>query len=182
MQLPKLFAPFKEKLRGWVKDKVADQLTLYLNVLGFGRGGGKNIKTQKPDFWPDSISHKIFTHPTQGTIETNEDIIEAILEYYNLDKETHYKMPSQKKAKKRGRKSSKSTKLEQDEERTKEPYVTTTKENKNKENVPEWKKKLGSPPSKNMGVRQWIEFQKEKWKVQMQEREKKEEPKKRDKN
>ena len=30
--LPFLFAPFKDKTRGWTKDNVSEQLTLYFNI------------------------------------------------------------------------------------------------------------------------------------------------------
>ena len=38
VSLPFLFAPFKDKTRGWTKDNVSEQLTLYLNILGYGIG------------------------------------------------------------------------------------------------------------------------------------------------
>ena len=31
--LPLLFAPFKDKTRGWTKDNVSEQLTLYFNIF-----------------------------------------------------------------------------------------------------------------------------------------------------
>ena len=42
-----LFAPFKDKARGWTKETVSEQLTLYLNILGYGYGGDKSLVKTK---------------------------------------------------------------------------------------------------------------------------------------
>ena len=46
-ELPMLFAPFKDKARGWTKETVSEQLTLYLNILGYGYGGDKSLVKTK---------------------------------------------------------------------------------------------------------------------------------------
>ena len=82
VELPKLFAPFKNKNRGWNKEGVQDQATLYLNILGYGKGGEKSFvntgskkKAQKENWWPDSVSFSKFAHPSKASMEANEDII-----------------------------------------------------------------------------------------------------------
>ena len=39
VSLPKLFAPFKDKSRGWTVKNVEQQALLYINILGYGNGG-----------------------------------------------------------------------------------------------------------------------------------------------
>ena len=41
--LPPIFAPFKNEKMGWTKAMVAEQLNLYLNLLGYGVGGDKSF-------------------------------------------------------------------------------------------------------------------------------------------
>ena len=106
VELPKLFASFKDKS----KENVQDQATLYLNILGYGKGGEKSLvdtpkeKSEKEDFWPDSVNFKKFGHPSKALIEANEDLIEIILEYFGYDKLTHCDYPPIQEVKKRGKK------------------------------------------------------------------------------
>ena len=43
LTLPPLFAPFKDEKKGWTKSNVAKQVTLYINLLGYGIGGDKTF-------------------------------------------------------------------------------------------------------------------------------------------
>ena len=89
--LPHLFAPFKDKTRGWTKDNVSEQLTLYLNLLGYGIGGDKSlVKTKsktasKPSWFPDSVDFDSYTHPSHAKLQENEDIIESLFKHFGLD-------------------------------------------------------------------------------------------------
>ena len=86
--LPKLFAPFKDKSRGWTVKKVEQQALLYINILGYGNGGqntlanSKRHKASKPKWFPASVAFDgpdAYSNPTRALIEKNEDVIESIL-------------------------------------------------------------------------------------------------------
>ena len=58
---------------------VAEQLNLYLNLLGYGVGGDKsfvagtkNKDTSKPAWFPDSISFEDYSHPSKAKLRENE--------------------------------------------------------------------------------------------------------------
>ena len=97
ISLPFLFAPFKDKKRGWTKDNVSEQLILYLNILGYGIGGDKSlVKTKfktatKPEWWPSSIDFDAYTHPSHAKLQDNEDIIESLFKHFDLDPMKHAK-------------------------------------------------------------------------------------------
>ena len=46
LTLPPLFAPFKDEKKGWTKSNMAEQVTLYINLLGYGIGGDKTFVSQ----------------------------------------------------------------------------------------------------------------------------------------
>ena len=48
-RLPKLFAPFKDKARGWTVKKVEQQALLYINILGYGNGGQNTLALETFD-------------------------------------------------------------------------------------------------------------------------------------
>ena len=61
LHLPKLFAPFKDKSRGWKDQAVKEQAILYMNYLGYGHGGKSLIDTQfknaeKPDWFSTKLT------------------------------------------------------------------------------------------------------------------------------
>ena len=94
--LPPLFAPFKNEKKGWTKAMVAEQLNLYLNLLGYGVGGDKsfvagtkNKDTSKPAWFPDSISFEDYSHPSKAKLRENEEIIESLLNYYGINVHNH---------------------------------------------------------------------------------------------
>ena len=94
--LPPLFAPFKDEKKGWTKSNVADQLTLYINLLGYGVGGDNSLvptskykETSKPAWFPDSQNFDNYTHPSKAKMKENEDIIESMYKHFGLDINTH---------------------------------------------------------------------------------------------
>ena len=46
VHLPKMFAPFRDKKRGWNDQNVKEQLVLYFNTLGYGQVGKCLINTK----------------------------------------------------------------------------------------------------------------------------------------
>ena len=65
LTLPPLFAPFKDEKKGWTKSNVAEQVTLYINLLGYGIGGDKTFvsstkhkDSSKPECFPAG-RHKV---------------------------------------------------------------------------------------------------------------------------
>ena len=96
LTLPPLFAPFKDEKKGWTKSNVAEQVTLYINLLGYGIGGDKTFvsstkhkDSSKPEWFPDSISYENYTHPSKAKITENEDVIDSIFKHHGLDIKTH---------------------------------------------------------------------------------------------
>ena len=95
--LPLLFAPFKDKTRGWTIDNVEVQLTVYLNILGYGIGGDKSLvntkfKTAtKPDWFPASVNFDVYSHPSHAKMQDNENIIESLFKHFGLDPLKHAK-------------------------------------------------------------------------------------------
>ena len=94
--LPPPFAPFKNEKMGWTKAMVAEQLNLYLNLLGYGVGGDKsfvagtkNKDTSKPAWFPDSISFEDYSHHSKAKLRENEEIIQSLLNYYGIDVHKH---------------------------------------------------------------------------------------------
>ena len=77
-RLPKLFAPFKDKARGWTVKKVEQQALLYINILGYGNGGqntladSKKHKASKPNWFPSSVAFDgpdAYSNPTKASLE-----------------------------------------------------------------------------------------------------------------
>lgn len=95
--LPLLFAPFQDKSRGWSKDAVSEQVTLYFNILGYGYGGDKSLVTTKfksstkPAWFPPSVNFEEYIHPSHAKLKENEDVIESLLTHYGLDPRKHAK-------------------------------------------------------------------------------------------
>ena len=93
----RLSCPFKDKSRGWSKDTVSEQLTLYFNILGYGYGGDKSLvntkfKTStKPEWFPSSVSFEDYIHPSHAKLKENEDVLESLLKHFGLDPRKHAK-------------------------------------------------------------------------------------------
>ena len=100
--LPKLAVPFKDAERGWNNDVVVDQAALYLNILGYGKGGNKSLsdtkfkKAEKPEWWDDDNNFQKYSHPSKAKMKVNEDVIESILIHYGYDPLTHCEHPDPK--------------------------------------------------------------------------------------
>ena len=113
--LPKLSVPFKNVEQGWTYDVVIDQATLYLNILGYGKGGTKSLvdtkfkSAEKPVWWDDSNNFAKYSAPSKAKMKVNEDVIESILKHHGYDPETHcefsepIKKKNRKMAKKKGK-------------------------------------------------------------------------------
>ena len=92
--LPPLFCPFGDKTLGWNAKNVAKQTVVYLNILDYGKGCTASVadkKWSKPAFFPPGLSYQNYKHPTQATLEDNEDLIKGIFNYFNLDIKTYCK-------------------------------------------------------------------------------------------
>ena len=116
IHFPKLLAPFKNIKRGWNNDVVIDQTTLYLNILGYGKGGTKSLidtkfkKADKPKWWDDANNFEKYSHPSKAKMRVNEDIIESILRYHGYDPLTHCENPDPEPKERRSQKSLKKNK------------------------------------------------------------------------
>ena len=111
-----MLAPFKNIKRGWNNDVVIDQTTLYLNILGYGKGGTKSFvatklkKAEKPKWWDDANNFEKYSHPSKAKMRVNEDIIESILRYHGYDPLTHCENPDPEPKERRSQKSLKKNK------------------------------------------------------------------------
>ena len=119
VKFPAMKVKFKGRL--WTLQKARDQLSIYLNILGFGKGGTKKFKvvSDEPDGWPDEQSFEAFEHPSYANMSTVNDIIESLLKYHGFDAKTHPFIVDEPKTpppKKRKRKEAKKTTFEEDED------------------------------------------------------------------
>ena len=87
------FPPMKVKFKGrlWTVKKARDQLSTYLNIIGFGKGGTKKFKeaADEPDGWPDEHSFETFEHPSYANMNVVNDVIESLLKHHGVDANTH---------------------------------------------------------------------------------------------
>ena len=105
------FPPMKVKFKGrrWSLQVARDQLSIFMNILGFGKGGTKKFKVaaHEPDGWPDEHSFEAFEHPSYANLNMVNDIIQSILDYHGFDAKSHPytgeepKTPPPKKKKKK---------------------------------------------------------------------------------
>ena len=107
LHLPKLFAPFKDKRRGWHIGTVREQAILYLNCLGYGHGGKSLIDTKqkkavKLDWFSAKLDFGQYEHPSKASLQSNEFLIEGILNFFGFNVLTHCNFPpiTAKKSKK----------------------------------------------------------------------------------
>ena len=79
VKFPPMFAQFKG--RRWTLGRARDQLLIYLNILGFGKGGSRKYKVAEDELegWPDEHSFVEFAHPSYAKLSTINDIIESLL-------------------------------------------------------------------------------------------------------
>ena len=107
LHLPKLFAPFKDKRRGWHIGTVREQAILYLDCLGYGHGGKslidtKQKKAEKTDWFSAKLDFGQYEHPSKASLQSNEFLIEGILNFFGYNVLTHCNFPpiAAKKSKK----------------------------------------------------------------------------------
>ena len=87
------FPPMKVKFKGrlWTVQKARDQLSTYLNIIGFGKGWTKKFReaADEPDGWPDEHSFEAFEHPSYANMNVVNDILESLLKHHWFDAHTH---------------------------------------------------------------------------------------------
>ena len=88
-----VFPPMKVKFKGrrWNISAAREQLTIYLNILGFGKGGTRKYKdpADEPEGWPDEHSFLTFEHPAYSKLAIANDIIESLLHHHGIDAQSH---------------------------------------------------------------------------------------------
>ena len=88
-----VFPPMSAKLRGRQRNlnRARDQLNIYLNILGFGKGGSRKYKVPavEPEGWPDEVSFINFEHPSYAKLNTVNTVIESILSFHGYDANDH---------------------------------------------------------------------------------------------
>ena len=88
------FPPISVKFKGryWTHEKARSQLSIYMNILGFGKGGAKKYKKagDEPSGWPDEHSFVDFHHPSYAKIDTINDIIAGILDFHGFNVANHH--------------------------------------------------------------------------------------------
>ena len=89
IRFPPMFAKFKG--HHWNLERARDQLQIYLNILGFGKGGSRKyrVEADEPEGWPDEHSFVDFLHPSYAKLSVVNDIIESILNFHGYDANTH---------------------------------------------------------------------------------------------
>ena len=89
IRFPPMFAKFKG--RRWTLERARDQLQIYLNILGFGKGGSRKyrVEADEPEGWPDEISFVDFLHPSYAKLSAVNDIVESILGFHGYDANIH---------------------------------------------------------------------------------------------
>ena len=55
-------------------------------------------------------------------------------------------------------------------EKQSEPTKTSKEENKEEKMIPEHQQKLGPPPRRTENIPKWLEYHKQKWKMEMEKR------------
>lgn len=87
------FPAMKVKFKGrrWSLQAAREQLSIIMNILGFGKGGTKKFKVaaHEPEGWPDEHSFVVFDHPSYANLRTANDIIEGILGFHGIDAKSH---------------------------------------------------------------------------------------------
>ena len=89
IRFPPMFAKFKGC--HWKLERARDQLQIYLNILGFGKGGSRKyrVEADEPEGWPDEHSFVDFLHPLYAKLSVVNDIIESILRFHGYEANTH---------------------------------------------------------------------------------------------
>ena len=92
---PVIFPPLTHKFMGpsWKWNVAQENLQVYFNVMGFGRGSPKEFgkESSKPDWWPQSDSDakllwQNFKHPTYTSFEHCNLLLNCIFDFCDLNK------------------------------------------------------------------------------------------------
>ena len=90
---PVKFPPMKVKFKGklWNHKTARSQLAVYMNVIGFGKGGNRNYGNpdHEPEGWPDEHSFVALEGAGYASVKVASDIIESLLAYHGIDAKTH---------------------------------------------------------------------------------------------
>ena len=78
---PTLLPPMRVKIGGrkWSIRTGRIQVTEYMTALGYGRGGGKSYRDDKPSWWPQSIAWERCEHPFDLLVDECKTILETII-------------------------------------------------------------------------------------------------------
>jgi hypothetical protein len=98
IEIPPLFCQVGDKAKGWNAKNVEKQTTLYLNLLGAGKGGKLNMtnktdNTAKPPWFNTKVNWNKYVTPCHASMEDNLAIIKGIFLYFNLDLKVHCMHP-----------------------------------------------------------------------------------------
>ena len=89
--LPPLTHKFESAAWNWMVAR--ENLTVYFQVMGFGRGSSKLYGGAdcKPEWWPDAeFSWNNFKHPSSTSFENSNFLLRCIFDHYNIDQETFF--------------------------------------------------------------------------------------------
>ena len=91
----------KVKFKGkrWNIKTAREQLAVYMNIIGFGRGGSKQYgrADDEPEGWPDEHSFVALQGAGYATVKVASDMIESLLKYYGKDAKTPEKKSRKRK-------------------------------------------------------------------------------------
>ena len=99
MYHPIIFPPLSHKFGSpsWTWSVAQENLKVFFNVMGFGRGSQKEFgkEESRPEWWPedDSNAKLIWTnykHPSYTSLEHCNILFRSIFEFYGLDEETFF--------------------------------------------------------------------------------------------
>ena len=81
----------KFKGRRWSIKAACDQLSIYMNLFGFVKGGHKKYQKleDEPEGWPDEHSFVALKNPASVKLAIDSDIIESLLKFHRLDSMSH---------------------------------------------------------------------------------------------
>ena len=107
----RLLPPMRVKIGGrkWSIKTGRIQVTEYMTALGYGRGGVKSYKEDKPSWWPQQIAWERCEHPYDLTSDECKTILETIIikllkedpEKYHYGKEEDNEKVKDKRVRKR---------------------------------------------------------------------------------
>ena len=98
MYRPLILPPLTHKFESaaWNWKAARDNLTVYFQVMGFGRGSSKSYGGAdcKPEWWPNNTDAKLlwnnFKHPSDTCFENCNFLLSCIFDHYNINPETFF--------------------------------------------------------------------------------------------